>query len=194
LIIFFSLTISQVIANVSQCAYRPELKLLACRGTEQFVECPTEFESSPLGKFKFHVFGLRRDEFMSNRTVVEESVFELFPRRIDNTTYMNSTILVDEKPVDVFLYFAEKALHAGLRVTDAKCYHRLVQNVFASSLDTHFVKLESGEKVALFGEILLADKPVNKRWLGFGYPWLSGLGSWGWGAGWGLPYWGMLWG
>jgi hypothetical protein len=180
-----------VVANSSQCVYRPELRVLSCRGPNGIVECPTEFESSRLGSLKFPVFGIRRDEVVSVRTPVEESLFELYPRKIDNTTYLNTTVIVEDKPVEVFLYFHEKPVHAGFRITDAKCFRRIVETVFTPSTGNHVVKLESGEEVGLFGEILFADKPTNKRWLGLGFPWLGlGMGMWGWGLGWGLPFWG----
>jgi hypothetical protein len=147
------------------------------------------FESSRLGSLKFPVFGIRRDVELSERTPIEDSVFELFPRKIDNTTYMNSTMVVEGKPVEILLYWNEKAIHAGYRVTEVKCYRRLIEKVFVPSTLRQLVKLENGEEIHLFGEVLFADKPQQKRWLGFGFPFF-GAGLFGWGLGWGLPFWG----
>jgi hypothetical protein len=187
-----------VVANTSQCVYRPELKILACRGTNVFVECPAVCESTRLGSLKFKVFGIGRNEIISETTPNEDTTFDLYPRNIENTTYLNSTVFVDEKPVHIVLYYNEKTTHAGLRVTDVKCYGRLIQNVFLNHIEYQYVTVESvTEKVGLIGEILIAEKPANRRWLGYGYPWYGGFGGYGgygWGAGWGLPYYGLMWG
>ena len=67
------------------------------------------------------------------------------------------------------------------------CWERLVR-LFNSSVADHVVRVENGTEVSLFGEVLFADKSVQKRWLG----WSLG---WGWGyPGWGLPLYGLAWG
>lgn len=171
------------------------MKVLACRGPNGIVECPAELEVSRLGSIKFEVYGIRKDEVLSHRIPVEESRYELFPRKLDNSTYVNNTVIVDGEPVELFLYFGEKSVSSGVRVVDKKCYIRLVDVVYTPSTEAHVVKLENEQEVSLFGEILIAEKPAHKRWLGFGFPWL-GMGAlgWGWGLGWGLPLWGLLWG
>lgn len=118
----------------------------------------------------------------------------MYPRKLDNQTYQNYTVVVDEKPVELFLYFGETSTSSGIRVTDRKCYTRLIDVVLGVSKARHVVSVVEGtvtEQVELIGEVLVAEKPANKRWLGFGFPWLGwGLGLWGWGLGWGLPFWG----
>ena len=178
-----------VAENASQCIYRPEVRTLGCRGVQGLVECPAVLE---LGSGHFEVFGIRRSKDV---TPVESRIFELYPRKLDNQTYENYTVIVDEKPTELNLYFAESKTSAGIRVTDKKCYIRLVQVVLDASKANHEVPVTGlagiAEKVELFGEVLIAEKPNNKRWLGFGFPWLGfGLGMWGWGLGWGLPFWG----
>lgn len=221
--------------NASQCIYRPEVKTLACRGPSGLVECPASLE---FGSLKFDVFGLGRLEDISFTSVVWERKFALYPRKLDNQTYVSYKVVgsgltkrgekiergekktergteklargveanvekktergVEETPVELFLYFDETRTvgEFGVRVTDKKCYERLVDIVFGSSTLKHVVPVE-GTDVELFGEVLIAEKPSTKRWLGFGLPWGLGLGglgwgmgAWGWGLGWGLPLWG----
>lgn len=182
-----------VAENASQCIYRPEVRTLACRGVSGLVECPASVEFGP---FQFEVFGLRRNPVKSFVEPVETRVYELYPRKLDNQTYENFTFVskrVESGPVELYLYFAETNTTGqfGVRVTERKCYTRLIDVVFGVSKAHHVVRVEGGSEIELFGEILIAEKPSNKRWLGFGFPWLGfGLGLWGWGLGWGLPFWG----
>ena len=180
-----------VAENASQCIYRPEVRTLGCRGVGGLVECPASLE---FGSLQFEVFGIRRDAVKSVVSPVESRVFELYPRKLDNQTYQNYTVVVGEKPVELFLYFGETSTSSGIRVTDRKCYTRLIDVVLGVSKARHVVSVVEGtvtEQVELIGEVLVAEKPANKRWLGFGFPWLGwGLGLWGWGLGWGLPFWG----
>jgi len=181
-----------VAENSSQCIYRPEVRTLACRGVSGLVECPASLEFGP---FQFEVLGIRRNPIKSFVTPVESRFYELYPRKLDNQTYQNYTVVSGEKSVELYLYFAETNTTgvSGVRVTERKCFTRLVDVVFSVSKAHHVVHVEgvtTGE-VELFGEILIAEKPANKRWLGFGWPWLGwGMGMWGWGLGWGLPFWG----
>jgi hypothetical protein len=178
-----------VAENSTQCIYRPEVKTLTCRGpTNNLVECPalTEF-----GSFSFEVLGIRRAPVKSFSTPLETRKYELYPRKLDNQTYLN--FIVGEDKTEVYLYFGETSTGTGIRVTDRKCYTRMIEVVFDASKAHHPIKVEgmSDNSIELFGEVLVAEKPSNKRWLGFGWPWFGwGLGMWGWGLGWGLPFWG----
>jgi len=182
-----------VAENASQCIYRPEVRTLACRGINGLVECPAALDF-PAG-ISFEVFGLRNNALKSFVTPVESRVYELYPRKLDNTTYGNFTVMSGGKPVELYLFFGEKTVTGtwGVRVSELKCYNRLVDVVLSASKARHVVRVEdvTATDIELFGEILIADKPSNKRWLGFGLPWLGfGMGLWGWGLGWGLPFWG----
>lgn len=181
-----------VAENASQCIYRPEVRTLACRGVSGLVECPAVLEFGP---FQFEVFGIRRNPVRSVVQPIESRVYELYPRKLDNQTYENFTFVSEqvERPVELFLYFSEtnSTGQFGVRITEGKCFTRLVNVVFDVSKANHVVRVLNGGEVELFGEILIAEKPANKRWLGFGFPWLGwGMGLWGWGLGWGLPFWG----
>jgi hypothetical protein len=182
-----------VVTNATQCIYRPTVKILSCRGPEGIVECPAVVELDSMTPMNLEVFGIRRHEVLSTVKPVETTLWPLYPRKLDNTTYMNTTFLVDGKPLEVYLYWGEKTVHHGVRVTEMKCYTRIVETVFRPSTEKHVVHVDTGDSVELFGEVLLTEKALHKRWLGFGLPWFGGLGwgfGLGWGMGWGLPFWG----
>jgi hypothetical protein len=130
---------------------------------------------------------------------VESMRYWLYPRSLNGTTYANRTVALENGRVaDLMLWYGERAAtegqQLGVRVTDVQCYERLVRLFADASRQPHMVRLEAGpqavQEIPLFGEVLVMDKNVQKRWL-WGYGW--GLGSWGWGA-WGWPYGGYWWG
>lgn len=160
--------------------------------TVGLIECPAVFECK--GDRVFRVFGLSRiPEMVEGKT--EMMRYWLYPRKLDNSTYFNHTIRIGDALSDLVLYFGDKFIDYGFRVTDLKCYERLV-GLFKESTMTHLVPLEGIKtEVPLFGEVLVLDKNVQKKWL-YGYGW--GLGSslgWGWGGlGYGYPYSAYYWG
>jgi len=181
--------------NHSQCIFRPEDRQFSCRGADGIsIECPAVGE---LGERKFSVFGMGMIPDVAEGRGVESMRYWLYPRSLNGTTYANRTITLENGRVaDLILWSGERASSesVGIRVTDVKCYERLVRLFADASRVPHMVRLESGpqsvQEVPLFGEILIMDKNVQKRWL-WGYGW--GLGGWGWG-GWGWPYGGLWWG
>ena len=197
--------------NATQCIYKPEEKTLSCQSdSETFVECPTIGEWSMLdsaGSHKFQIFGLSTPRCMmsAGECPPQSTVFWLHPRKPDNETYSSHTIVSNKtgKAVDMMLWGSgsssssgvvsgEPAM-AGLRVSDVKCFERLVKlNAETCRTPRTFSIVHNAtasEEVTLCGEILVADKALQKRWFGWG-----GLGLWGWG----WPYWGfgapLLWG
>lgn len=179
--------------NATQCIYRAELKKIACRGIGGIVECPAMVEWK-FGKVPttYEVFGLRRDPIKSYVSPVESRIYELYPRTLDNSTYLNYTLtpIGADKITQLYLYGAAETIYDGLRVSDVKCYVRLIDVVFNRASAQQVVEVKTGFHTELFGEILAVEKSQQKRWLGFGFPWLFGLGLWGWGFGWGFPFWG----
>lgn len=65
-----------------------------------------------------------------------------------------------------------------------------IVKLFSESVTTHSVDIKPDVQVQLFGEILIRDAVIQKRWL-YGYGW--GYNGWGWGgySGWSYPsyYW-----
>jgi len=163
-------------ANVTQCVYKPDLKIIGCRGLTGDLECPAILDIK--GESIYKVFGLG---FVPELTNVKSDLvrYWLFPRSLDNITYVNHTITVDGGVRDLFLYYGDRFVEYGLRVTDIRCFERLVA-LIRTSVGT--------VGTSLFGEVLVFDKEVSKRWL-WGYGWGLGYGGWGYGGlGYGYPY------
>jgi hypothetical protein len=186
--------------NSTQCIFKPEEKVVSCRGAVETVECSAVCDTSILGEkhsSKYSVFGIG---MMTERDRIEgkiESVrYWLYPRKLDNSTYLNHSVVADNgRVVDVVVGCGDRFVDvAGLRITDCRCYERLVRLLDDASRQPHMARLETEptvvQEVPLIGEVLVLDKHVQKRWL-WGYGW--GLGGWGWG-GWGWPYGGLWWG
>jgi len=177
------------IVNVTQCLYRPVDKVFGCRGVSGEVECPAIFEWPVSGVPAYKVFGLGVvPEFVDAK--IELVRYWLYPRSLDNITYVNHTFSVEGAVRDIFLYYGEKFVEYGFRVTDAKCFGRLIGLIRGSSVE-HMLPIESDlvvkPVVPMIGEVLVYDKEVSKRWL-YGYGFGLGLGGWGYG---GLGYGGL---
>jgi len=195
------------VANTSQCFFRAASQILSCRGANSsIVDCPALIETPDIGSRRIEVFGLSRIAG-ADAERIEQTRYRLFPRELDNISYMNSSIETTEgKPVDIFLYWGEKSVGNGMRIADRKCYARLVE-LFRETKMTHEVRLTDELAVQLFGEILVVDKQIQKRAGGggrggigggaggrggFGGGFGRGFGFGGFGLGlWGFPFWGM---
>lgn len=173
--------------NTTQCMFNSEKRLLSCRGLSGIVDCEAFGEMERLGDRRFNVFGIGEVRGLEDADDVERR-FWLFPRSLDNTTYLNYTIRVGEEDVPLYLYFGEEARETGIRVTELKCYTRLI-SLLDLITEKHVPVIEGEERreCGLIGEILIVDKELTKKWWGWGY---GGYGLWGW------PYWGGwgLWG
>ena len=183
------------VRNVTQCIYKPEEKILHCGGVGGDVQCPVIFEWPKSDVTLYKIFGLGIiPEFVNGKT---ESVrYWLYPRSLENITYFNHTLIVDGGIRNVVLYYCEKFVEYGFRVTDAGCFGRLVGLIKGSSVERMVPVLgDSGVKTTLplIGEVLVYDKEVSKRWL-YGYGFGLGYGGWGYGGlgygglGYGYPY------
>jgi len=182
--------------NHSQCIYRPEEKILSCKGGIETVECSAFAEISVLGSRKFNLWGIGLiPELVDGK--IESRRFWLYPRKIDNSSYLNHSVVTESgKIVDLVIYYSEKSSDlSGLRITDLKCWERIVRIFDISAKIPHMVRLETEPtvitEIPVLGEVLVYDKTVQKRWL-WGYGWSPY--SWGWSGlyspyyygGWGL--------
>jgi hypothetical protein len=186
--------------NSSQCIYKPEERILSCRGPSDPIECNTVLDTTLIGDkptTRFNIFGISlATENDRSDAKIEQVRYWLHPRRLDNSSYLNHSCVADNgKVVDIVLGCGDKFVDvAGLRVADCKCFARFVKLFDVSTRQPHMVRLETEptvvQEIPLIGEVLVLDKHVSKRWL-WGYGW-GGLGlGWGWG-GFGWPFWGGL--
>ena len=139
------------------------------------------------GRNKTFAFGLRYDPSIQSSKPIEERVYELYPRRLSETTYEKSTQNLNGKPVTLYLFSATSAIYKGLRVTDADCYVKLVDEVLNKSQVKHVSKVNDLGHFEFKGEILMLGPQKTTKKLGSKD---SNLTRWGWGLGWGLPFWG----
>jgi hypothetical protein len=168
--------------------YRPVDRMFGCRGVSGEVECPAVFEWPVSGVPSYKIFGLGVvPEFVDAKAELVR--YWLYPRQLDNVTYVNHTVLFDGAVRDIFLYYGEKFVEYGFRVTDIKCFGRLIGLIRGSSVERVIpLDAERSVTVPMIGEVLVYDKEVSKRWL-YGYGFGLGLGGWGYGGlGYGLGY------
>ena len=177
--------------NTTQCVYSSEERRLVCRDGAESVECGVVFDVSALGsRGRFEIFGIERID--NGTEEVHSWVYRLFPRRMDNSTYESSECEVEGRRVRLSLYWSENQVDAGFRVEDRQCYERLV-GLFRQSTERHVIQwgpVGARQESVLFGEILVRDRAVQKRWL-YGYGFWPYSGLWGW---YGYPYSGLFWG
>ena len=125
------------------------------------MECPVVVEWS--GERLFTIFGISKvgnGEFDK----LDESRYWLYPRKLDNSTYVDRTIMVNGVAKDLVLYWSEKFTNYGVRVTDLVCYLKLVKLLNTGTLN-HVVRIESLVKtVSLFGEVVIGDRTSVKRY------------------------------
>jgi hypothetical protein len=182
------------VKNVTQCVYRPEERIFGCRGgVDVSVECPAIFEWPSNSILAYKIFGLGIvPEYVDVKSELVR--YWLYPRSFDNSTYFNHSLITEGGVRDLFLYYGEKFVEFGFRVTDLDCFGRLIALIRGSSVE-HMIPLESElvvkPVVPMVGEVLYFDKEVSKRWL-YGYGFGLGLGGWGYGGlgygGYGYPY------
>jgi hypothetical protein len=176
--------------NSSQCIFNTEDKMLSCKGPVEAVQCAAVCDTAILGDKEHRKFNIYGIGMVAERVEgkIESVRYWLMPRKMDNSSYLNHSVIAENgKVVDIVVGCGEKFVDvAGLRVTDCRCYERLVRMFDEAAKQPHMVRLETEptvvQEVPLLGEILVLDKHVQKRWL-WGYGW-GGLG-WGWG---GWPY------
>lgn len=181
--------------NHSSCIFKPEENVLSCRSPFETIECPAVCETTLLGPSynksnRYNVFGIgicpeKIDNLVSAR-------FPIYPRKLDNSSYIKNKVVGENNKVfDLVMTCSEKVSDfVGVRITDCKCWEKMVK-IFESAIKVpHMARLETEptvvEEIPLIGEILVLDKTVQKRWL-WGYGW-GGLRGFGWG---GLGYGGL---
>jgi hypothetical protein len=175
------------VKNTSQCVYLPGLKRLSCRSEDRIISCDAVMEK--MEGLKYEVFGLGRVISLEEeeKMNVDEIKYYLYPRHLENSTYLNRTIEIDGEMIDLFVYFDEEPVESGIRVTSLKCYKRLVKMFDLTTVEhVPVIDGEEREECTLFGEVLVLDKEAHKRWfgglwggLGLWSPWLWGFGFWG---------------
>ncbi|CAF0950857.1 unnamed protein product [Brachionus calyciflorus] len=165
-------TVLENILNTTRCIYFSESKVFSCQGVGGEVECDAFTELSALGSRSFNFLGIGQLPNDYNFSRVESVRYSLYPRELDNTTYLNYSLPVNGGSVDLNLYFGESATETGIRVASLSCWARLVELLRATVL-TDTVRVEDVESV-LVGKVVIVDRKFQKKWL-----WGYGLGYYG---------------
>jgi hypothetical protein len=177
------------VSNTTQCVYVPGTHMFSCQFGRRHVECSavTNFTTTT-----YHLFGIGRlGSMFTTKTPMNTYTYTLYPRALDNTTYVTST--------DFTLYYGPNFIYNGIRIVNEACYTDLV-GLF-NMIDEYHTVTVGTTPVDFIGEILINDATVQKRWLwgygyGLGWPYFGwggwgGLGFGGLGYGFGWPYMGF---
>ncbi len=84
---------------------------------------------------------------------------------MDNTTYFDSEILINGQHNHLLLYYDEKFIDMGIRVTNLRCYKKLISSFERTMLNiVALIENDSRRSVVMFGETLIVDREISKRW------------------------------
>jgi len=192
-----SLTVEDAWASVpesvigSQCMFISHLMKFSCRGINETITCDAVSHLNDLTNL-FYGFGRRINEVKGS---LEMTKYWMYPKVFNTSNYFNHSIVLNESisksPVNLCLYYSEKFVDFGVRVTDLKCFKSLA-NYFSSQNQTEHALVESEQgpitaSVSLIGEIAVVESSMEKRGRfggGFGRGFGGGFGG-GFGRGFG---------
>ena len=149
------------------CSFISDKSLLICQREDSGVECEVVANLTTIAPVKnFELFGIGHVWNWDKSTPVELTRYNLYPRVLDNSGWLNHTTVVGGQSVTLNLFnsisFASN-FH-GFRIIEPKCYDKLVQlisSVPVTSYENITVVAENGpsRNVSLFGEIM--TKKIN---------------------------------
>ncbi|RNA32099.1 hypothetical protein BpHYR1_050505 [Brachionus plicatilis] len=160
-------TVPEATVNGTRCIYFSESNLLSCEGVVGEVECDAFSELDVLRSKEINFFGIRQLVDL-NSTEIGSVMFELFPREIENTTYMNNMIEVEGEDERLVMYTGETGVRGGIRVSSVSCWQRLVE-VLKSQIEVQMASVDGVEgEVPMIGEVAISDRRLQKKWLWYG--------------------------
>ena len=165
--------------NTAQCVFEYESATMSCRvGNSDVVECPVVFERAwavkgdGRGVNKTFAFGLRYDVTTESQKPIQERVYQLFARKLTQTTYNDCKKKLNQQMVPLVLYTSTSANQKGLRVTDSDCFVKLVGDVFNKATVQHVSDVIGFGNIEMQGEILMLGPQKSESSIGWGI--------WGW--------------
>lgn len=137
------------------------------------VECDAFANLTGLEEAKLTVFGIGSIPDAEKISKLESFKYFLYPRASDKKNYMNSAVPSNGSFIELFLYYNETSSLSGIRISNLKCYKKLV-NFFTKSTYNHLVKLKTAlyipqPQVSLLGQVLFVEKLNKKRWYAWPY-------------------------
>ena len=163
------------------------------------VECEAVNNISGLSSLSANLLGIgtlpkEYDPKLVGTTPI--SVF-LYPRALDDLVYLDHTIQLNGKSVDLTLYHGLTNTGSGIRVTDAVCYAKLlglinqVQKTGVKNVKLQASLIGDAHELTLVGEVAVENQILHKRQYGYGgWGGYGGYGGWGRYGGWGYGGWG----
>ena len=153
------------------------------------VECDSVNNISGLSSTSLNLFGIGAlPAGYDLKGTTPLSLF-LYPRTLDDLVYLDHTIQLNGKSVDLTLYHGLTDIGSGIRVTDSICYAKLLGLIDeVQKLGVKSVKLQSNligdsHDLVLVGEVMMENQILHKRQYGWGG--YGGYGGWGRYGGWG---------
>jgi hypothetical protein len=115
----------------------------------------------------FYGFGRRINEVKGS---LKTAKYWMYPKVFNTSNYLSHSIVLNESisksSVNLCLYYSDKFVDFGVRVTDLKCFKNLA-NFFNSQNETEhtLVESETGPKAAsisLIGKIAVIESSMEK--------------------------------
>lgn len=131
------------------------------------VECGAVSNIAHLGQTLHNAFGIGALPESIDYTNLHAVVYDIYPKGIDSKVYLNNTIQLEGKSVELHLYTALENTGHGIRVIDQECFGKLV-GLIRQVKGVNLVKVQSnllgdGVDVGLIGEVLIENEIVKKR-------------------------------
>jgi hypothetical protein len=148
------------------CSYIADKSVLVCQRADAGVECEVVANLTTQAPFKnYELFGIGNIWKFNASTPAAFTRYNLYPRLLDNSAWLNHTSAVagGGKPVNLSLFHSATFVpnYYGFRVTESACYDKLVELIRAVPLTSYenVTVVNSGNgpsrNVSLFGEILI---------------------------------------
>jgi len=188
-----SLTVEQawsdvpIALNGTQCMYLSNVMKFSCRGLNETISCDAQ---KHLDGISHLLYGFGIDANMKGG--VDSIRYWMYPKILNTTMYLNHSVVLNASnlshdmshDMNMCLYYSDKFVDHGIRITDLKCYQSLVKH-FEMIKEEHVAEIESDllvkPTVSLIGEIMVLDSSMEKRRGGFGGH--GGFGRGGFGGG-----------
>jgi hypothetical protein len=171
-----------------KCMLKQDLLSCELASNATKIECQASSNIVSLGSTNFNVFGIGKpSQAEFDTTDASQMSFFMYPRTLDESVYLNHTMLLNGKFYQLQLFFSLEKTGFGIRVTDKACYEKLISLI--KEINFFFiVQLEKDlnshqENVELIGEALIETQNSIKRhniaaqYVGYGF-----FGGYGWGG------------
>lgn len=132
----------------TECTYVKNDHSFKCRGPLGLVECDADWHMDDSVKLELFAIGKPADKL---DTIMS---YKLFPRKLDNSAWMNNMVQVKGNDVNITLHVGEtKDIGVGIR--NIKCFGKL-RELFKDSIRDELIHLEDIDSdVHVLGEFSL---------------------------------------